>query len=80
MTVITCAANGLVAPLHDRMPVIVEPGDDDRWLDPGQEDPRKVTDILLPRQWPGMRAYQVSITVNSPKHEGAELVDPIGSG
>ena len=34
-TIITCAPNELVAELHDRMPVILDPADYDRWLDPG---------------------------------------------
>jgi putative SOS response-associated peptidase YedK len=34
-TIITCAPNELVAELHDRMPVILDPEDQGRWLDPG---------------------------------------------
>ena len=33
-TIVTCPANALVAPVHDRMPVILGPGDYERWLDP----------------------------------------------
>jgi putative SOS response-associated peptidase YedK len=33
-TIVTCAANSTIAPLHDRMPVIVRETDYARWLDP----------------------------------------------
>ena len=33
--ILTCAANALVATVHDRMPVILGPDDCRRWLDPG---------------------------------------------
>ena len=78
VAIITCAANGLIVPIHDRMPVIVEPEDDASWLDPGLADPKEVADIILPRPWPAMRAYRVSTMVNSPKNESPELIDPIG--
>ena len=37
-TIVTCPANALVAPVHDRMPVILDPGDFERWLDPEAAD------------------------------------------
>jgi len=36
-TIVTCAANAAIAPLHDRMPVIVREADCARWLDAGAE-------------------------------------------
>ena len=40
-TIITCPANELVAPIHDRMPVILAPEDHARWLDPAATDARR---------------------------------------
>ncbi len=77
VAILTCQANSLVAGIHDRMPVIVEPGDDARWLDPGTTRADALRDILEPREWPGMRAYRVGTLVNSPRHEGQELLDPL---
>jgi putative SOS response-associated peptidase YedK len=37
-TILTQDANELVRPLHDRMPVVIAPGDYDRWLDRRLED------------------------------------------
>jgi putative SOS response-associated peptidase YedK len=36
-TIVTCAANAAIAPLHDRMPVIVRAADYARWLDPAAD-------------------------------------------
>ncbi|WP_027190876.1 SOS response-associated peptidase [Fundidesulfovibrio putealis] len=75
VAIITCQANELVSPLHDRMPVIVVPKDDARWLDPKQSDPAQVADILTSRPWPGMLAYRVSTRVNSPKNDDSGLIE-----
>jgi len=77
LAVLTCEANDLIRPLHHRMCVLVRPQDDARWLDPRQETPRDIADILALRPWPGMEMYRVSTRVNSPAHEGAELIAPV---
>ena len=46
-TVLTTSPNELLAPIHNRMPVIVAPRDFDRWLDPGT-DPAEVAGLLKP--------------------------------
>src|SRR5262249_62393323 len=46
--VITTTPNELVAPVHDRMPVIVPPEHFDQWLDPDEPEPPR----LLPRVAP----------------------------
>jgi len=77
MAIITSSANELVAPLHDRMPVIVEPEDYARWLDPDLTDPDQVMDILASRPWLDMQAYRVGSQVNSPKNEDPALIEPL---
>ena len=76
LAVLTCEANALVAPVHHRMPVVVFPEDDARWLDPALEDRRALADILAPRQWPGYRAWKVGPRVNSAGNEGPDLIEP----
>jgi len=78
LTVLTCAANALVAPVHRRMPVLVRPEDDARWLDPLLQTPADVADILLPREWPGVEARRVSPRVNAAAAQGPDLVEPWG--
>jgi putative SOS response-associated peptidase YedK len=46
--ILTTGANGVVAAIHDRMPVIVEPADFDLWLDPHRDDPADIARILRP--------------------------------
>src|SRR5215217_5198941 len=68
--VITTEANALVADIHDRMPVILRPGDYDRWL--GLEpDPR---DLLRPFPAELMRMWPISTRVNSPKSDDPDLL------
>jgi putative SOS response-associated peptidase YedK len=59
--------------VHDRVPVIVQARDCQRWLDPENED---VADILATPPSERMIAYPVSRRVNSPKHDDAKLIEP----
>src|SRR5512143_3867552 len=47
-TIIVTDANELVAPVHDRMPVILDPADYCRWLDPGYQDAAGLQRLLKP--------------------------------
>jgi len=47
-TVITTTANGLMAPIHDRMPVILAEKDWDAWLDPDTGNPLLLDSMLRP--------------------------------
>jgi putative SOS response-associated peptidase YedK len=73
-TIITGEPNSLVAELHNRMPVILEPEDYEAWL--------LAADTAIPqamlRPFPSqlMQAYPVSKRVNSPKNDDAELTEP----
>jgi putative SOS response-associated peptidase YedK len=73
--ILTTAANGLMAPVHDRMPVIVDPDDYARWLDPGA-DVEKITDLLKPASEPLLESFPVSRAVNSPANNGPDLIAP----
>ncbi len=73
-TIITTNANATMAELHDRMPVIIEEKDWPIWLGEVEGDPaallRPADDVL--KVWPISRA------VNSPRNNGAELLEPVG--
>jgi putative SOS response-associated peptidase YedK len=47
-TIITTQPNELVAPIHNRMPVILLPEDEDHWLDPDMSEPDEITSLLRP--------------------------------
>jgi putative SOS response-associated peptidase YedK len=73
-TILTTEANELMSPIHDRMPVILHPDEYELWLD---EDVRKQDlrlELLKPYEASEMTAYPVGFMVNSPRHEGVELV------
>ena len=69
-TVLTTAANRMVATLHDRMPVILEPGDVDRWL---AEGPR---DLLRPAPEVTLADRPVSRRANSVSNDDPACLDP----
>ena len=77
-TILTTEANELVSPIHDRMPVILQPQDYDRWLDPNFKQNDKLQGLLKPYAAAAMKAYPVSIMVNSPKNDRPECSLPLG--
>ena len=75
-TVITTAANDLMRPVHDRMPVILAPQDYDAWLDP-QSSGDRLQNLLRPYAAAEMAAYPVSTQVNNPQHETPDCIAPL---
>jgi len=77
LTILTTAANPLVAPIHDRMPVILRPEDYDQWLDPGIVDPERVTPLLQPFDARLMKKYPVSKRVGKVENDDAECAEEV---
>jgi len=75
-TIITTSANELVAPAHDRMPVMLLPEHEALWLDQ-KAGPGVWRDLLRPYPPDRMQAYPVSPAVNSPAHDGPEVIAPV---
>lgn len=75
--VITTEANEPIAALHDRMPVIIRPGDWSTWLDPRRADRSTLQDLLHPGPPDGLELIAVSSRVNSAQNEGPDLIDPV---
>ena len=75
-TILTTEPNTLVAPLHQRMPVIVAPGHYDLWLDPST-DPAALASLLTPYAAAELTANPVSRLVNSPANDSPELIEPL---
>jgi len=75
VTVVTTAANDLLAPIHDRMPVVFTPDEERAWLRADDADARRT--MLDPYDGPDMRVYPVSTAVNDPSHDGPELLEPV---
>jgi len=75
-TILTTSPNALMEPIHNRMPVIIDPADYSMWLEPG-DDPDEALHLLRPYPAAAMAAYPVSTAVNNPRHEGRELIQPL---
>jgi putative SOS response-associated peptidase YedK len=77
-TVLTTAANELVRPVHDRMPVIIRPANYDAWLDPRQWDQAAIQEAFIPYPSELMGKHPVSNRVNRPGYESADCVEAVG--
>jgi putative SOS response-associated peptidase YedK len=76
-TIITRAANAAIAPLHDRMPVIMAPNHFGWWLkDDGERSESHKMALGHPLEEP-LKIYPVSILVNSPKTDNARCIEPV---
>jgi putative SOS response-associated peptidase YedK len=76
-TIITCAPNALMEPIHNRMPVILRREDEESWLNPDTVESERLLPLLQPYAAGKMEAYPVSRAVNNPRNDGAKLVDPV---
>ena len=72
--IVVTAANATMAPIHDRMPVIVEEADWPVWLGETEGDPR---DLLHPAADDALRLWRVSTDVNRPANNNEALLNPI---
>jgi len=75
--VITVGPNGVMEPIHDRMPVILAPGAWDAWLGAENASTEALKALLVPAPEAGMVAYPVGMTVNRAGVEGEELIRPL---
>jgi putative SOS response-associated peptidase YedK len=73
-TIVTTGPNALVAPIHDRMPAILLPDAEARWLDPNVQDLADLVEVLQPYPSHLFEAFEVARTVNSPAHDVPECV------
>jgi len=71
--VITTDANELVAQIHNRMPLILAPGDYSSWLSE-EPDPRE---LMRPFPALNMRMWPISTRVNKPENDDPSIVEPI---
>jgi putative SOS response-associated peptidase YedK len=72
-TIVTCPPGELVAPIHDRMPVILTREGEAAWLDP-ERSVDEVTDLLVPTD--DLELTEVSDAVNDVRQDGPALIEP----
>lgn len=74
---LTTDPNPLVAEIHDRMPLILQPDDYDRWLDPALRETESLRALFRPYAGEEMVAFPVAAYVNSPTHDDPRCIEPL---
>jgi putative SOS response-associated peptidase YedK len=74
-SIITTTPNKLVAAIHDRMPVILDPEDESKWL---SDTPMNIVMSML-RSYPAekMNMYPISNLVNIPTNNSVDIIKPL---
>src|ERR1017187_232942 len=78
--IITTNAPDELGRIHDRMPMIIGADSWADWLDPASDDPADLRGLLAPAVSGGLVWRPVSPEVNSVRHNGAQLIEPIEPG
>jgi putative SOS response-associated peptidase YedK len=75
--ILTVPPNALLRPLHDRMPLILEPEAYARWLDRRIVQPQALADLLTTPTSTGWEAVPVSTAINDARFAGDPLTSPL---
>lgn len=73
--IITCEPNATMKPIHNRMPVILDPENEEKWLKEDNLD--EVKKLLIPAGDDRLEMYPISTLVNSPQNNSEEILQPI---
>jgi putative SOS response-associated peptidase YedK len=73
---LTTTASADVAPVHDRMPVILERGAEELWLDSGPENEARLHGLLRPLPDGGLESFAVSSRLNSSRVDDPSVQEP----
>ena len=75
--ILTTAANETIAPVHDRMPVVIAPAEFARWLEVRDNPPSAVADLLRPAPDDLLEAIPVGPRVNTARNDDPVLQEPV---
>jgi putative SOS response-associated peptidase YedK len=76
-TIITTDAEPGLDRIHDRQPLVLEPQDWARWLDPAMDEPDDVARLLAFHEPGRFQAHPVSSAVSSMRSNGPQLLEPV---
>lgn len=76
-TIVTTEPNELMAPIHNRMPVILPEQHIEQWLDRTYKDIDQLKKLLAPFPAKKLKAYRVSSLVSNPRNDAAECLKPV---
>jgi putative SOS response-associated peptidase YedK len=71
--IVTCEPGEVVAPIHDRMPVILDQEAEPGWLNP-EASPAELQELLVPTD--ELEVTEVSDAVNDVRQDGPALIEP----
>ena len=74
---LTTAPNRVMAPVHDRMPVLLDDEGVARWLDPSTDDAKELACLLRPAPDAALDAFPVSSAVGAVRNDDATNIQPI---
>jgi putative SOS response-associated peptidase YedK len=77
--IVTTRANGTLAPIHDRMPVIVPPEAFDLWLNCNDVDAKTAEAMIAPAPGDVLEAYEISTAVNRTANDSPKLLEPVAA-
>ena len=76
-TIITTEPNELLAPIHDRMPVVLPESEWARWLDPSYNDVEALQKLLVPAPNDDFELWPIGTLVNKADNDGPDLREPV---
>src|ERR1022692_248349 len=76
-SILTTTPNAVTSPVHDRMPVILDPDSYELWLDPGMQNVAAISELLKPYDSRLMRCYPVSSRVNHVANDDEGCSTPV---
>ena len=76
-TIITTEPNEVCTPIHDRMPVIVDPAEYGKWLGEEPVDPVRLLGMLRPFPAEKMTCFPVDARVGNVKNDDAALIQGV---
>jgi putative SOS response-associated peptidase YedK len=78
-SIMTTEPNKEMKAVHDRMPVILHPEDEEAWIEPSNDEPDSLGRLLFPFEDDGLEIYEVSRDVNSPRNNDSSLLKPVAA-
>jgi putative SOS response-associated peptidase YedK len=76
--IVTCEPNGLIRPIHDRMPVVLDPEVEGEWIEPDTSEDELMR-LLRPAPEGWLVARDVGDSVNDVRGDGPHLIEPRAS-
>ncbi len=74
--ILTCAANFVVSPIHNRMPVLLSKENWNLWLSNDELNVSVLAEIFKSEESNNLVAHKVSTLLNNPKNDSPNLIDP----